>query len=674
MATVGPKNKNYAKLVASGSPLVANKTNTGMASTNPAKNVSNVVTQGTVTPLGVVNFDPNTGAKLGTGQSVAVAPETYGALPYNNQSLTVLSSDKTADKVKNDNALAEIGKKGVVTNPKSGVSTYADGSVYQPQEPTDGLQTANVKSEDKRIEDALEEMRKNTDEVASSQIANIQATYKALKEEQAKANETQLAATKTSLLQSGAAQHDVFAEDAVKYRTELGLKAIKDLEAEENAKIAEARAAQLRGRNDVLEKIVAQVNKVRDEKISAINKLNEDIIAANKVAREKNIQATRDNAIVNLYSQGVTDPATMLTYLNFDEDGRRVGDFTIKEVSESLDKVVPAGLNDLVKTLRTNGAPTEVIRKVMDSPDINTAYENAGVDNGVWITGSQSEYFTYARDAVKRGQVPVDPDTFWDIDANRKIRIAGAGSGGGGAGGTTYTTADLETMGVDTKDPFIKKLINSKGGKPITDTTIQKLDKGRTVLGQLGVLQANIEDVKTGPIVGAFRSANPWDTKAQTIKAQLNAIVPNLARGIYGEVGVLTDNDIQTYSKTIPNLKATEDVRNAILYITLDMIGKSIKNTLDTNASAGRDVSGFVDVYTEMQNDKNSVLSSIPGAKVPESIKGATGGGIMKTEEQAKQRVIEVSKANPKAAAAIASLLSEYSYMDIMEALPELFK
>jgi hypothetical protein len=178
-------------------------------------------------------------------------------------------------------------------------------------------------------------------------------------------------------------------------------------------------------------------------------------------------------------------------------------------------------------------------------------------------------------------------------------------------------------------DAFIQTLLDTEGGKSLTDTTIQKLDKGLTVLAQLGVLQANVEDVKTGPIVGAFRAANPWDTQAQTIKAQLNAIVPNLARGIYGEVGVLTDNDIATYSRTIPNLKSTEEVRNAILYITLDMIGKSVKNTLSVNAAAGRDVSGFVDIYTEMENAKNLILQSIPGTQIP---KAFTGGNTLGSE------------------------------------------
>jgi hypothetical protein len=171
-------------------------------------------------------------------------------------------------------------------------------------------------------------------------------------------------------------------------------------------------------------------------------------------------------------------------------------------------------------------------------------------------------------------------------------------------------------------DPFIQKLLNTAGGKPLTDTFAQQLNKGLTVLGQVGVLQNNVQDVKTGPIIGLFKGANPWDTNAQTIKAQLNAIVPNLARGVYGEVGVLTDNDIKTYASTLPNLKSTEDVRNAVLGITVDLIGKNVKRILEVNAANGKDVSGFVDIYTEMQNTRDSIFSQIPGYK------GAQNGSV----------------------------------------------
>ncbi len=193
---------------------------------------------------------------------------------------------------------------------------------------------------------------------------------------------------------------------------------------------------------------------------------------------------------------------------------------------------------------------------------------------------------------------------------------------------------NLPVTSTQKENDFVQTMLNTAGGKALTDTSIQKLDKGLTVLGQIGVLQTNIANTKTGPITGAFRGANPWDTNAQTIKASLNAVVPNLARGVYGEVGVLTDNDIKNYSKTLPTLNSTEAVRNAILYITLDMIGKSIQNTLSVNAAAGRDVSGFVDIYTEMQSTKNSILNTIPKTQVPTAFNSTNPIGAVKDSYQ----------------------------------------
>jgi hypothetical protein len=220
---------------------------------------------------------------------------------------------------------------------------------------------------------------------------------------------------------------------------------------------------------------------------------------------------------------------------------------------------------------------------------------------------------------IAAGQYGSSPDTQITQLDNGKTVVVDKKTGrivadiGGQNPTATYNVAGLTPE--QASDPFIKKLAATAGGKPITDAFAQKLNKGLTVLDQIGGLQANIANVKTGPIVGLFKGANPWDTNAQVIKAQLNAIVPNLARGVFGEVGVLTDNDIAQYSKTLPNLKSTEDIRNAVLGITVDLIGKSIKQTLEVNAANQKDVSGFIDIYTEMQRTRDSIFSQIPGYK-----------------------------------------------------------
>lgn len=78
-------------------------------------------------------------------------------------------------------------------------------------------------------------------------------------------------------------------------------------------------------------------------------------------------------------------------------------------------------------------------------------------------------------------------------------------------------------------------------------------------------LEAQFRSTTTGPIVGFFRGLNPYDTTAQVFKAKLFATVPNLARGVFNEVGVLTDSDVQNYLKTLPNLKTPQERGEALI-------------------------------------------------------------------------------------------------------------
>lgn len=150
----------------------------------------------------------------------------------------------------------------------------------------------------------------------------------------------------------------------------------------------------------------------------------------------------------------------------------------------------------------------------------------------------------------------------------------------------------------------------SAGGSAPSDAFKQALEKGINVVDQISDLQKNISSEATGPILGIIRSNNPYDTKAQSIKAQLQALVPNLARGVYGEVGVLTDQDVEQYSKTLPNLSSTSDVNRLILGATIRSVQRSLETKLAVQAGAGTDVSGLVDVYNKVKEKADSLLNS----------------------------------------------------------------
>ena len=82
---------------------------------------------------------------------------------------------------------------------------------------------------------------------------------------------------------------------------------------------------------------------------------------------------------------------------------------------------------------------------------------------------------------------------------------------------------------------------------------------------QLKGIETDFAKMSTGPVLGFFRDLNVYDDDAQTFKARLTAMVPNLARGVFGEVGVLTDFDVENYLKTLPNLKTPQDRAKALV-------------------------------------------------------------------------------------------------------------
>lgn len=435
-----------------------------------------------------------------------------------------------------------------------------------------------------------------------SELEAIKNRFVQYRDTQTKLNQSSQAGVQNALLQSGAggrgsvAQYAAATADArVNVLVEDGLKAIQQLDNQEKELISAARSAYASENFKILSQINSAIEQKRQEQETKARELNSLIAKEQFAAETAKKQATRDSAIADLYSQGITDPSKMLNYLNFDEQGNQIGDFTAKEIQDTM-KNIASGLGTDVSGLDQTTKEFYRLKQAQGLP----AYISS-----LPTEGEQLLSYVKARTGA-------------ESKALQKTTS-------GGKTVTTTTGTYIPPTDIEITDPFLQKLANSKGGRFLADTSIQKLDKAATVLSQLGVLQENIAQEDTGPIVGLMREKNPWDTKAQTIKAQLNAIIPNLARGVYGEVGVLTDQDIANYGKTLPNLQSTEEIRNAILYITLDMVAKSMRTTLDTNASAGRDVSGFVDYYRDLEKNKNSILSTIPNAKVPNSIKVKSG-------------------------------------------------
>ncbi len=135
-------------------------------------------------------------------------------------------------------------------------------------------------------------------------------------------------------------------------------------------------------------------------------------------------------------------------------------------------------------------------------------------------------------------------------------------------------------------------------GKTLTQSESQMLG----ALSQAGTDLDNLEKIFTklgpdwgGPVSGRAKSAagmgqNP-DIAA--IENAITAATPNLARGVFREVGVLTDDDIKRYKALLPTAYDTDAVRSVKMKQLRERIVQGKKETMDSLRKAGRDLSGF---------------------------------------------------------------------------------
>ena len=159
------------------------------------------------------------------------------------------------------------------------------------------------------------------------------------------------------------------------------------------------------------------------------------------------------------------------------------------------------------------------------------------------------------------------------------------------------------------KDEGMKAILNSaKYDKEVSDTMLKMLSDGKRTLSNLNNLQANLKTMEDDvwPIEWYLRGKNPYDVKAQGLSAQINALAPKVARWVFWEVGVLTDQDIERYMKTIPNQKMSANVWNVVGDLLKMAVYKNFTSNVVTNAQGGRNMSNFAEDYKKAKSRLDS--------------------------------------------------------------------
>lgn len=193
-------------------------------------------------------------------------------------------------------------------------------------------------------------------------------------------------------------------------------------------------------------------------------------------------------------------------------------------------------------------------------------------------------------------------------------------------------TSTSSGISIDPNSPtYMSDLMSSTQGKKLPNQveTLRPIQKSIAVINQLSDLQKSVDKAVTDPVLGTLRKFNPYDFDARAIQSQLQAVVPNLARGVYGEVGVLTDQDIRNYIQTLPNLKSTKAQNDFVMSMTLKTVQRNLESQLETLASAGYDISGFKNQYTKVSDtvknmEKNLGINS-QGKVI---LEGKTSSGV----------------------------------------------
>lgn len=468
----------------------------------------------------------------------------------------------------------------------------------------------------------LDQMKSVTDASTKRLIDSIQSNYANLKTQQADVNKRAEAGTEQALLMGGSSRYAPISSEGIQQaQVSYGLQKVQALENEEQGLIAQAESARDEKNYQLLETKLGLISEKRKEKQAEAKKLADDLAAQNTAIREQQKAASLDQSIADLYGKGTTDATSIFNAL------RQAGDTTttLKDVSESLKNIVPAGLDDLVKTLRTNGAPAEVLQSVLSSKDMNAAYKAAG-NYAAGGTGIIGEYNYYKAQAESKGLVAMDFNEYQNVDANRKAKVAAAANAAG-------LTSALTNVALRLSDDYEQQ---SKNFYTVRDaySRIQSSAENPSAAGDMSLIFAYMKILDPNSVVRETEYAT----------AQNAGSIPERVRA--------------AYNSAVDGKKLSEAQRN-------DFVDRA--GTIFTGAKKQQDA-----VAKEFETRAGQY--GVPANLV---VRDTSAAGLVDSEIQAKNSVIDYGKSHPDKQAQILDLVTSeqpdlgrpYTYEEVLQIL-----
>ncbi len=146
---------------------------------------------------------------------------------------------------------------------------------------------------------------------------------------------------------------------------------------------------------------------------------------------------------------------------------------------------------------------------------------------------------------------------------------------------------------------IIPTVNSAKKGKDLVAGELQILNSLDQAEKDLGTLEKMFNDAGPGyggPVSGRAKGVlGGLDTTTAAINNARISATPNLARGVFREVGVLTDKDVERYAKLLPSPNDTPELRTQKFAQLKQRLNEGRKLTIENLSKAGRNVSEFKD-------------------------------------------------------------------------------
>lgn len=504
-----------------------------------------------------------------------------------------------------DQSFAEAPSDAKQINDESGNSYWSSGGMHYALGPSNG----NVSSDPfiQGIYKQFSDLKTQMDATGAALIDNIKKKYDGLISAQQLTNKGAEAGV-NSLLTRGGSMQTESSSGIMQSQVSYGLQKISDLTAEENDAVIKAQQAIQDNDYRSLDKMLSIADKARTEKQAAAQKLSDTISTAHK-------QAQKDTAVMGQLQLGVVDPVKILNNL------RAAGNtsITAKDISDALANLRPESkaVADLLSTARDNGAPPEILTAINSATDLNEAYKAAST-YGAGGTGMVGEYNRYVADATRRGQHPVDFQTYQDIDANRKAKVAAAAVGNSGLSNQTLTK--VQTIAGQFDNEQVVKDYNTVA----TQVSFVQ-DLAKTPTDDMSRVYAFAKVMDPNSVVRESEYKTVQDYAQAVLAAQ-----GLKAKRYFTSTGFLTDEARGFINTTLTNRLKTQY--------------KTYKNISDEYGRRINKITGQTD-GTDYITDYSKGYSS-------------TGDGLIQTEDQATQALTNFTTAHPEQKAQVTNAVS----------------